>query len=172
VDVYRQPRAFFDRDIFEDWFETTFIPDVARRREHFSYEGPLFLLRDNWAFRREISPPLQSLPRQTLISATAFLRPTPDLGLADLRPDSAIDPTDQPPRVHQQSERPSEVVVRHFNVDETRIGGKHGLMTGAQSWFDRNASVAFVSEIIHVLGRLTLAVCRQGIEQDLLEIGG
>jgi hypothetical protein len=47
VEVYSQSKAFIDADIFTDWFQDTFVPEVNRRRTVHSYDGPAFLIMDN-----------------------------------------------------------------------------------------------------------------------------
>jgi hypothetical protein len=47
VEIYDQPNAYIDRDIFIDWFRDTFIPEIQARRVKHNYDGPAFLVMDN-----------------------------------------------------------------------------------------------------------------------------
>jgi hypothetical protein len=47
IDIYDQPKAYIDRDIFITWLSDTFVPEVAVRREKYNYSGPVFLIMDN-----------------------------------------------------------------------------------------------------------------------------
>jgi hypothetical protein len=47
VTIYSQSKSFIDADIFCDWMEETFVPEVIRRRAEHDYHGPAFLVLDN-----------------------------------------------------------------------------------------------------------------------------
>jgi hypothetical protein len=47
-------KAFIDLDIFDDWFQDMFIPDLIPRRNRFSYHGPAFLIMDNCSVYRAL----------------------------------------------------------------------------------------------------------------------
>jgi hypothetical protein len=48
LELYRnQPHSFINTEIFEDWFQDTFCPELRERRRLFNYDGPAFLLLDN-----------------------------------------------------------------------------------------------------------------------------
>jgi hypothetical protein len=47
LDVYSQSKSFIDIAIFEDWFETNFIPELQRRRDLHHYGGDAFIILDN-----------------------------------------------------------------------------------------------------------------------------
>jgi hypothetical protein len=47
VDVYSQSKSFIDIAIFQDWFQTNFIPELQRRRDLYHYGGEAFIIMDN-----------------------------------------------------------------------------------------------------------------------------
>jgi hypothetical protein len=47
VDIYSQALGFADREIFEDLLHDTFLPDLAAKRERYSYDGPAILILDS-----------------------------------------------------------------------------------------------------------------------------
>jgi hypothetical protein len=52
VEISTQGKSFVDRDIYQDWFQDTFLPEVRRRRERWQYQGPVFLVLDNCTAQR------------------------------------------------------------------------------------------------------------------------
>jgi hypothetical protein len=47
VTIRSQPHGFIDTRIFDSWCETTFIPELHKRRMTHGYEGPAVLFLDN-----------------------------------------------------------------------------------------------------------------------------
>jgi hypothetical protein len=45
--VRSQPHGFVNTQLFDDWLETIFIPELVERRARFTYNGPAVLLLDN-----------------------------------------------------------------------------------------------------------------------------
>jgi hypothetical protein len=48
IEIYAQRKSFIDQDTYQQWFRDSFLPEVRRRRERWKYQGPAFLLADNW----------------------------------------------------------------------------------------------------------------------------
>jgi hypothetical protein len=49
VEISDQEYALINTTIFDDCFRDTFVPEIARRRQIFSYWGPAFLIMNNCA---------------------------------------------------------------------------------------------------------------------------
>jgi hypothetical protein len=47
VKLYSQENGYISMPIFENWLRTVFIPELEKRREAYSYTGPVFLMLDN-----------------------------------------------------------------------------------------------------------------------------
>jgi hypothetical protein len=47
VAIYSQAKGYTDRPIYMAWLTEIFVPEVLRRREAFSYAGPVVLIIDN-----------------------------------------------------------------------------------------------------------------------------
>jgi hypothetical protein len=74
VEIYDQPNAYIDRDIFTDWFRDTFIQELQVRRAKDNYQGPAVLLMDNCtAHDGNDFPP------------SALIQPAPNAGFVFLR---------------------------------------------------------------------------------------
>jgi hypothetical protein len=44
--IVHQPNGFIDRELFEEWFVSLFVPEIQARREAMKYEGPCILILD------------------------------------------------------------------------------------------------------------------------------
>jgi hypothetical protein len=47
IDVYYQRKGYIDKDIFEEWFQETFVAEIVQRRAKHEYGGPAYLIMDN-----------------------------------------------------------------------------------------------------------------------------
>jgi hypothetical protein len=47
IQLFHQPKVYIDHNIFHDWLEPTFVPELQRRRQARHYDGPAVLMLDN-----------------------------------------------------------------------------------------------------------------------------
>jgi hypothetical protein len=47
VQLFHQPKGYIDHNIFHDWLESTFVPELQRRRQARHYDGPAILMLYN-----------------------------------------------------------------------------------------------------------------------------
>jgi hypothetical protein len=52
VAVRSQPKGYVTVQLFDDWFSSIFLPELAARRAAYNYEGPAILLLDNCTARQ------------------------------------------------------------------------------------------------------------------------
>jgi hypothetical protein len=70
VEIYKQPKGYIVTELFENWFETTLVPELRKRRDIFGYQGPAVLLLDGCTAHS--SPKISALCDENHVIPLAF----------------------------------------------------------------------------------------------------